>query len=247
MSSSADEHGTRGTNRVTIRELCTYARQDRRFALLLEACLADPPMSRVLLLHKTELFPRLELPIEGARITVAAGGLPFLSHAPKQIRRSLKILAAKYAGHSPHPARMADAQQRVKSMQSAVSEPLQDAFALAILNTVAANPPLLELVKGPMSNRSSPASQCCEGLLGNRLEPRGFAARRGALRFMAGRQVPQAGTATPVPFGRTEGCNRPREVQSSDRGVARHSLPAFAPDPGRESPGLGGNRASIAR
>jgi hypothetical protein len=148
MSSSADKHGTRA-NRATIRDLCTQARQDRKFAILLEACLADPQMSKVLLLHRTELFPRLEVPIEGSTVTIAAGGLPFLSHAPKQIRRSLKILAAKYAAHSPHPVRMADTQQRVESVQTAVSEPLQDAFALAILNTVAANPALLELVNGP--------------------------------------------------------------------------------------------------
>src|SRR5579883_1341180 len=149
MSSSADEHGTRTANRGSIRDLCTHARQDRRFALLLEACLTDPTMSKVLLLHRTELFPRLEVPIESSTVTIAAGGLPFLSHAPKQIRRSLKILAAKYAAHSPHPARMANAQQRVESVQTAVSQPLQDAFALAILNTVAANPSLLDLVNGP--------------------------------------------------------------------------------------------------
>ena len=116
---------------------------------MLEACLADLSTSKVLLLHKTELFPRLEVPIEGTTVTIAAGGLPFLSHAPKQIRRSLKILSDKYAAHSPHPARMAEAQQQVESVQTAVSEPLQDTFALAILNTVAANPPLLELVNGP--------------------------------------------------------------------------------------------------
>jgi len=149
MSSSADEHGTQGAHPASIRDLCAHALRDRSFAILLEACLTDPAMSKVLLLHKTELFPRLEVPIEGSKVTIAAGGLPFLSHAPKPIRRSLKILAAKYAAHSPHPDRMADTQQQVESVQTAVSESLQDAFALAILNMVAANTPLLELVNGP--------------------------------------------------------------------------------------------------
>lgn len=149
MSSPAAEHDARSTNRASIRDLCIQARNDRRFALLLEACLTDPPTSQVLLLHKTELFPRLEVPIEGSTVTMAAGGLPFLSHAPRQIRRSMKILAAKYAAHSPQSERVVEGQQQAESMQAAVSEPLQDAVALAILNTVSANPPLLELVKGP--------------------------------------------------------------------------------------------------
>jgi hypothetical protein len=148
MISSADEHGTPGAHPTSIRDLCAHAQQDRRFAILLEACLADSAMSKVLLLHKTELFPRLEVPMEGSKVTIAAGGLPFLSHAPKLLRRSLKILAAKYAAHSPHPDRMADTQQQVESAQTALAEPLKDAFALAILNTVAANPSLLELVNG---------------------------------------------------------------------------------------------------
>jgi hypothetical protein len=143
MSSSAD------ANRTSIRDLCTQARNDRRFAVVLEACLADPPTSKVLLLHRTELFPRLEVPMEGSTVTIAAGGLPFLSDAPKHIRRSLKILAGKYAAYSPQPERIVEGQQRVESVQAAVAEPLQDAFSLAILNTIAANPPLLELVNGP--------------------------------------------------------------------------------------------------
>jgi len=115
---------------------------------LLEACLADPVISKVLLLHRTELFPRLEVPVEGSTVTIAAGGLPFISDAPRHIRRSLKLLACKYAAHSPHPARIAEAQQRVESVETAVAESVRDAFALAILNTVSANPPLLELVNG---------------------------------------------------------------------------------------------------
>lgn len=149
MSSSAHEHETRGANRASISDLCTQARNDRRFAVLLEACMADPLTARVLLLHRTELFPRLEVPIEGSTITIAAGGLPFLSHPPRQIRRTLKLLAAKYAAYSPQPERLAEGQERVESVQAAVSEPLQDALALAVLNTVAANPSLLELVNGP--------------------------------------------------------------------------------------------------
>jgi hypothetical protein len=47
-------------------------------------------------------------------LPIAAGGLPFLSDAPKQIRRSLKLLAAKYAAHSPIPSNIAEAQQRVE-------------------------------------------------------------------------------------------------------------------------------------
>lgn len=109
---------------------------------MLEACLADQVTSRVLLLHRTELFPRLEVPIEGSMVTIAAGGLPFLSDAPKQIRRSLKLLAAKYAAHSPHPERIAEAQQRVESVETALAESVRDAFALAVLNTVSANVPL---------------------------------------------------------------------------------------------------------
>ena len=91
----------------------------------------------------------LEIPIEGSAVTIAAGGLPFLSDSPKRIRRSLKALAANYAAHSPQPERMAEGQQRVESVQAALAETLQDAFALAILNTVAANASLLELVNGP--------------------------------------------------------------------------------------------------
>jgi len=102
-----------------------------------------------MLLHRTELFPRLEIPIEGSMITIAAGGLPFLSESPKLIRRSLKDLAGKYAVHSPHPKRMAEAQDRMASAQAAIAESMRDAFALAILNTVAANATLLELVNGP--------------------------------------------------------------------------------------------------
>ena len=132
-----------------IRDLCDQARQDRRLALLLEACLTDPVASRALLLHRTELFPRLEIPIEGSMITIAAGGLPFLSESPKLIRRSLKDLAGKYAAHSSHPERMAEAQDRMASAEAAIAESVRDAFALAILNTVSANPPLLELVNRP--------------------------------------------------------------------------------------------------
>lgn len=149
MKSASEDQGTRRPDQAGIRDLCAQAQEDRRFAILLEACLTDPVTSKVLLLQRTELFPRLEVPIEGSTVTIAAGGLPFLSDAPKHIRRGLKIIAGKYAVHSPHPARMADAQQRVHTVETAVSEPIQDAFALAILNTVAANPALLGLVNGP--------------------------------------------------------------------------------------------------
>jgi len=149
MKPSIDEHRTRRPDHASIRELCAEARQDRRFAILLETCLADPVTSKVLLLHRTELFPRLEVPVEGSMVTIAAGGLPFLSDAPKYIRRTLKSLASKYAAHSPHPERIAEVQQRVESVETAVAESVRDAFALAILNTVSANAPLLELVNGP--------------------------------------------------------------------------------------------------
>lgn len=116
---------------------------------MLEACLGDPVASRVLLLHKTELFPRLTVPIEGTTATIGAGGLPFLSDSPKLIRRSLKTLASKYVRHSPHPERAADAKQRVESIQDAAAESVRDALALAVLNTISANAPFLELVNGP--------------------------------------------------------------------------------------------------
>jgi hypothetical protein len=149
MKSSIDEQRTGRPSHTSIRDLCVHARQDRRFGVLLDACLADPVTSKVLLLHRTELFPRLEVPVEGSTVTIAAGGLPFLSDTPKQIRRSLKSLASKYAAHSPHPERIAEAQQRVESVETAVAESVRDAFALAVLNTVSANTPLLELVNGP--------------------------------------------------------------------------------------------------
>ena len=158
MKSPPNEQTTRGPDRPGIRDLCAKAQQDQRFGVLLDACLADPLAAKVLLLHRTELFPRLELPIEGSTVTIAAGGLPFLSHAPKQIRRTLKLLAAKYVACSPQPERIVEGQQRVESAQSAVSESLQDAFALAILNTVAANPPLLELVISPRGSSRCPNS-----------------------------------------------------------------------------------------
>jgi hypothetical protein len=75
---------------ASIQSLRAHEQKDRRFAFLLEACLADPVASRVLLLHKTELFPRLTVPIEGTTATIGAGGLPLLSDSPKLIRRSLK-------------------------------------------------------------------------------------------------------------------------------------------------------------
>src|SRR6202034_194401 len=62
--------------------------------------------------------------------------------------QGLRALAAKYAAHSPQPERMAEGQQRVEAVQTALAETVQDAFALAILNTVAANAPLVELVNG---------------------------------------------------------------------------------------------------
>jgi hypothetical protein len=148
MKSSRDDEEAR-TDHSSIRQLCGHAQQDRRFAILLEACLSDPATGKALLLHKTELFPRLEIPIEGSMVTIAAGGLPFLSDSPKHIRRTLKVLASKYAAHSSQPARIAEAQQRVQSAETAVAESVRDAFALAILNTVSANAPLLELVNGP--------------------------------------------------------------------------------------------------
>src|SRR5438105_1195550 len=126
MKSSPKEQAPRRPDRSVIRDLCAKAQQDRRFGILLEACLTDPVTSKVLLLHKTELFPRLELPIEGLTVTIAAGGLPFLSHTPKQIRRTLKLLATKYAAFSRQPERSQEGEQRMESAQSAVSESLQD-------------------------------------------------------------------------------------------------------------------------
>jgi len=149
MKPSSAEQPTQNPVNSPIRDLCDQARKDRRFALLLEGCLADPVASKALLLHKTELFPRLEIPIEGSMITIAAGGLPFLSESPKLIRRSLKTLAGKYTAHGPHPERMAEVQDRMASAQEAIAESVRDAFTLAILNTVSANAPLLELVNGP--------------------------------------------------------------------------------------------------
>jgi hypothetical protein len=89
------------------------------------------------------------VPVEGTALTISAGGIPFLSHAPKDIRRSLKSLACKYAAYSRHPERATVAQQRLESIQDAVSESIRDAIALAILNTVSSNEPLLQLVNGP--------------------------------------------------------------------------------------------------
>jgi hypothetical protein len=149
MQSPIDEQGIQPEEPASIQSLCAHALKDRKFAVLLEACLADPVASRVLLLHRTELFPRLTVPVEGMTATIGAGGLPFLSDSPKLIRRSLKSLASKYARHSPHPERTAEAQQRVESIQDAAAETVRDAIALAILNTIAANAPLLELVNGP--------------------------------------------------------------------------------------------------
>ncbi|PYT16506.1 MAG: hypothetical protein DMG59_10155, partial [Acidobacteria bacterium] len=142
MSSSADEHGTRTANRASIRDLRTHARQDRRFALLLEACLTDPTMSKVLLLHRTELFPRLEVP--DRRLDGYDSGRRASVPEPCSQTDSpqLEDIAGKYAAHSPHPARIAEAQQRVQCVETAVSEPTQDAFALAVLHgrTLAAEP-----------------------------------------------------------------------------------------------------------
>ncbi len=121
MKPSSAEQPTRNPVKSPVRDLCDQARQDRRLALLLEACLTDPVASRALLLHRTELFPRLEIPIEGSMITIAAGGLPFLSESPKLIRRSLKDLAGKYATHTPHPERLAEAQDRMASAQAAIA------------------------------------------------------------------------------------------------------------------------------
>ncbi len=135
MEPPTEHEQSQRPKRASIDDLRNEARADRRFAALLERCLADPIASRVLLLHRTELFPRLAVPIEGAELTIGAGGLPFLSDSPKQIRRSLKLLASKYARHSPQPERAAEAQQRVESIQDAAAEAARDAFALAILNT----------------------------------------------------------------------------------------------------------------
>ena len=147
--SSTGEKREGRPDRASIQGICDQAKQDRRVAILLEQCLNDPIASRVLLLHRTEMFPRLTVPVEGTALTISAGGIPFLSHAPKDIRRSLKSLACKYAAYSRHPERATVAQQRFESIEDAVSESIRDAIALAILNTVSANEPLLRLVNGP--------------------------------------------------------------------------------------------------
>ena len=51
---------TLGNAGVTLDATVLYA--DLTDSTLLEACLTDPTMSKVLLLHRTELFPRLEVP-----------------------------------------------------------------------------------------------------------------------------------------------------------------------------------------
>jgi hypothetical protein len=145
MKPAFDDARNRRPDQPSIRDLCAQAQGDRRLGVLLDGCLADPVTSKVLLLHRTELFPRLEAPIEGSMVTIAAGGLPFLSDTPKY----MKSLARKYAAHSPHSERIAEAQQRVESVETAVAESVRDAFALSVLNTVSANAPLLELVNGP--------------------------------------------------------------------------------------------------
>jgi hypothetical protein len=128
-------------------QLWQRARRHRPTARLLDEVLLDRACSQILLLHREELFPRIDAELEpNLSFQFGASALVLLSHPLRAITRSTKILDEKRRTHWYQGPRQERASEVVRELDEVTRETLIDNVALESLKLVQSNSALRTLV-----------------------------------------------------------------------------------------------------
>lgn len=123
------------------------AKGDRALADLLDGTLSDPILSRVLLLHRQELFPTFNVKDNEITIfTMASPGFAYLTHSFGSTLRGFKKLDKKYQRYNPEGSQIQRAQEFSDRLSESVGPTLMCRLGVGALNTARTNASLRELV-----------------------------------------------------------------------------------------------------
>jgi len=134
-------------NQTAAQQLWLRARKDRKTARLLEQALLHPTLSRILLLHREELFPRLVARVEnGPAFFFGSSAFVLTSDDVDGVARSIKKLDKKSSAYSCQIARRENTADAVRNLDEVTRQTLIDNIPLEILRVVQRNPALCALV-----------------------------------------------------------------------------------------------------
>jgi hypothetical protein len=133
--------------RVTAEQLWQRARRSRPTAQLLTEVFDEKALGRILLLHRGELFPRLNAQVNSS-VSFLFGTSAFIlsSHPGTRIVESLRGLAQKQRKHSYQAPRQERASDLVRQIDEVTRQTLIDNVALEALKLVQRSPALRNLV-----------------------------------------------------------------------------------------------------
>ena len=137
-------------DQTSAQQLWLEAGRDRKIARLLHLALVDPTLSRILLLHREELFPRLTSTVRGGP-TFLFGSSSFVlpSHPVDHILRSIRTLNKKQLVHSYPAARREDTSTAVRELDETTRQTLLDNLAIEVLKVIQDSSSLRELINQP--------------------------------------------------------------------------------------------------
>lgn len=128
-------------------QLWRIAQSHRPTSRLLEEVLIDRTLGRILLLHRDELFPRLNAQLDrNLSFLFGTSALLLLSHPLKVILSSMKRLDQKRRAHWFHGPRQSRASEVVREFDDTTRQTLIDNLAVETLKLVQSSPALRALV-----------------------------------------------------------------------------------------------------
>lgn len=141
---------TRPQKGLNCEALWAEAHRDRPTARLLDDAISSPTLSRVLLLHREDLFPTFNVaPDEGFSLTLSSPGFAYLTHSFRETQVSLTKLGKKMLRNASQIKRMERAAGLTQGVSDSTGNAFRDRLALGILNTVAGHDGLRNLINGP--------------------------------------------------------------------------------------------------
>jgi len=141
---------TRPKKGLNCEALWAEAHRDRPTARLLDDAISSPTLSRVLLLHREDLFPTFNVsPDERFSLTLSSPGFAYLTHSFKKTQVSLAKLWKKMLRNAPQLERIERAAGLTQAVSDSTSNVLRDRLVLGILNTIAGHDRLRNLVSRP--------------------------------------------------------------------------------------------------
>jgi hypothetical protein len=103
-----------------------------------------------LLLNREELFPTFRVPLdEGFSFTLSSPGFVYLTHSFRETQVSLTKLWRKMWGYTPQIGRIERAADLTQNVADSTRNAFRDRLALGVLNTIAGDDKLRQLINGP--------------------------------------------------------------------------------------------------